>query len=413
MTSDQAFRSQFLYRGLYIQHIYHRAKFECSSFSSLANTRGAYNRQKSLGGIGLNRKLTIAYNKSFPFLKLSRKRSKDKPWITTGLKQSIKQKHLLHQQYLFYSTELNNQIYKIFKNKLRTLIRKAEAGYYKESLNYKTQSMKQLWMELGNLLNTNRKKSNNSINKIIVDNKILSNDKDIANALNIHFTQIGNNLANKVVPQEPHSYATYLTDPIDDSLFLRPTNGEELMNEINHLQNKATLDVRVSLIKYVKQETIDGLVQIFNKSFREGCFPEILKIAKVIPIYEGDDAANPGNYRPTSLLSVFDKLLEKLMFDRLDSFLHKHKIFYKYQFGFRKNNATTNALTEIIDYIYKSPDEGNYLFGIYIDFKKAFDTVQHDILLSKLQHHGILGIAFEWFRSYLAKRKQCIITNGI
>ena len=101
------------------------------------------------------------------------------------------------------------------------------------------------------------------------------------------------------------------------------------------------------------------------------------------------------------------------MYNRLDSFLHKHKIFYKLQitkFGFRKNHATTNAL---IDYIYKSLDEENYIFGIYIDLKKAFDTVQHDILLSKLQHYGIRGIAFQWFRSYLAKRKPYLITNGI
>ena len=112
--------------------------------------------------------------------------------------------------------------------------------------------------------------------------------------------------------QETHSYATYLTDPVDDNLFLRPTNAEELLNEINQLKNKATLDVRVSLIKYVKQKIIDGLVIIFNKSFGEGCFPEILKIAKVIPIYKGDYAASPNNYKPISLPSVFDKLLEIL-----------------------------------------------------------------------------------------------------
>ena len=170
--------------------------------------------------------------------------------------------------------------------------------------------------------------------------------------------------------------------------------------------------MRISLIKYVKQEIIDGLVIIFNKSFRQRCFPETLKIAKVIPIYKGDDAANPNNYRPISLLSVFDKLLEKLMYNRLDSFLHKHKIFYKYQFGFRQNHATTNALTEVTYYIYKSLDEGNYVFGIYIDLKKAFDTVQHDILLSKLQHYGIRETAFEWFKSYLTKRKQYVIANG-
>ena len=88
--------------------------------------------------------------------------------------------------------------------------------------------MKQMWRELGNLLNTSKKKS--SISRIIIDNKILNNHKDIANALNTHFTQIGKNLANKVVSQEPHFYATYLTDPVDDSLVLRATNDEELLN---------------------------------------------------------------------------------------------------------------------------------------------------------------------------------------
>ena len=241
-----------------------------------------------------------------------------------------------------------------------------------------------MWRELGNLLNTSKKKSNNLISKIIADNKILNIDKDIANALNTHFTQIGETLANKVVPQEPHSYATYLTDPVDDSLFLRPANDEELLNETDQLKNKATLDVRVSLIKYVKQEIIDGLVIIFNKSFREGCFPKILKIAKMIPIHKGDDAENLNNYRPVSSLSVFYKLMEKTNVCRLDSFIHKHKIFYKYQLGFIKNHATTNALTEVIDYIYKSLDEENYVFGIYIDLKKASDTVHHDLLLRKL-----------------------------
>ena len=82
------------------------------------------------------------------------------------------------------------------------------------------------------------------------------------------------------------------------------------------------------------------------------------------------------------------------MYNRLNPFFQKHKIFYKYQFCFRKNHATANALTEVIDYIYKSLDEGNYVFGIYIDLKKAFDTVQHKILLHKLQYYGIRGLAF-------------------
>ena len=137
-----------------------------------------------------------------------------------------------------------------------------------------------MWRELGNLFNTSKKKSNNSISRIIVDSQILDNDKDIAIALNKHLTQIGKNLANKVVPQEPHSYATYLKDPIDNSLFLRPTNDEEPMNEINHSNNKTTFDMRVSLIQYLKNEMIDSLVIVFNKSFGEGCFPRYQKLRK-------------------------------------------------------------------------------------------------------------------------------------
>ena len=117
--------------------------------------------------------------------------------------------------------------------------------------------------------------------------------------------------------------------------------------------------------------------------------------------------------RPISLLSVFDKFIEKVMLNRIIKFLNKNNILYKYQFGFRKNHATTHALTEVIDYIYKSLDEGNYVFGIYIDLKKAFDTVQHQILLKKLQYYGIRGIALDWFNSYLSNRKQFVLTNGI
>ena len=184
-----------------------------------------------------------------------------------------------------------------------------------------------------------------------------------------------------------------------------------MLKEINQLKNKATTNIRVSLLKYVKQEIVSGLVIIFNKSFEEGRFPKLLKIVKVIPIFKSEKRTDPSNYRPISLLSIFDKLLEKLMYNRLNPFFQKHNIFYKYQFGFRKNHATANALTEVIDYIYKSLDERNYVFGIYIDLKKTFDTVEHKILLHKLQYYGIRGLVFHWFETYLSKRKQFVVIN--
>ena len=296
------------------------------------------------------------------------------------------------------------------------MIRKAEAEYYKESFNSKTHNMKKMWKELSSLLYTNRKNKNNSsnsISKLIVNKKELTNNKEIANALNKHFTTIGKNLTDKVVPQSNNFFKNYMTILVNNSLFLRSTNTEEVTKEINQLKNKATLDFRVPLLKHVKQELADGLIIIINKSFQEGCFPELLKIAKVIPIHKGEEKTDPTNYRPISLLSVFDKMLETIMLNRLLNFLNKNDIQYEYQFGFRENPSTTHALTEVIDYIYKSLDEGNYVFGIYVDLKKAFDTVKHHILLQKLEHYGIRGVVLDWFDSYLSKRKQFVVTNDI
>ena len=175
--------------------------------------------------LAFNQKITIAYNKSFPFKRLSTKRAKDKPWITTGLKESIKQKHLLYKKFIFNKSEENKVAYKIFKNKLRSLIRKAETDYYTNVFNSKTQSMKEMRKELHNLLNTKKKNKGNSITKLIMNNQEITKDKDIANALNEHFTKIGKNLADKVRPERNNSFRNYLTDPISESLFLRPTNN--------------------------------------------------------------------------------------------------------------------------------------------------------------------------------------------
>ena len=99
------------------------------------------------------------------------------------------------------------------------------------------------------------------------------------------------------------------------------------------------------------------------------------------------------------------------MLKGLNPFLSKNNILYNYQFGFRKSHATTHALTEVVDYIYKSLDVGNYAFGIYIDLTKAFGTMEHKILLYKLQYYGICGLALEWFKSYLSNRKQFVLIN--
>ena len=139
-----------------------------------------------------------------------------------------------------------------------------------------------------------------------------------------------------------------------------------------------------------------------------------LKISKVIPVFK--DKGNYlecNNYRPISLLSNINKIIEKLMHERLYSFLSKHKCIYDRQFGFRNRHSTNHAILDLIEDIGNSMDNNKFAVGVFVDLQKAFDTVDHNILLNKLDHYGIRGVANNWFKSYLSNRKQFVTINGV
>ena len=154
------------------------------------------------------------------------------------------------------------------------------------------------------------------------------------------------------------------------------------------------------------------LSSIFNESFQYGIFPDKLKIAKAIPIFKKGDSSKNSNYRPISLLSIFSKIIEKLMHQRLYNFLELHEILFQMQFGFRKGHSTDHALISLSERIKNTLDSNRVGCGIFIDLQKAFDTVNHNILLQKLNHYGIRGTALNWFESYLSGRLQYVSING-
>ena len=147
-------------------------------------------------------------------------------------------------------------------------------------------------------------------------------------------------------------------------------------------------------------------LKITNNSILQGTFPGKLKLAKVVPVYKSDDATDPNNYRPISLLSIFNRIFEKLVYKRLQSFLEVNDVFYKSQYGFREKHSTQHAILDIVNKIQSNMDKGMYSCGIFIDLKKAFDTVNHTLLLKKLYHYGVRGIVNDWFSSYLDGRSQ-------
>ena len=191
-------------------------------------------------------------------------------------------------------------------------------------------------------------------------------------------------------------------------------SNEEILDIINSLENKSTgpSSIPLKLLSLIPDLIIMPLAYIINMSFLTGEYPELLKIVKVIPIHKGGSTQDVNNYRPISLLSIFDKIIEKIIHKRLYSFLEEHKILYQNQFGFRKSNSTVYALAQITEMIKESIDGGKFGCGIFVDLRKAFDTVNHEILLNKLEHYGVRCNMLKWFQSYLTGRKQYVSFNG-
>ena len=133
-----------------------------------------------------------------------------------------------------------------------------------------------------------------------------------------------------------------------------------------------------------------------------------MKTAKVIPLFKSGDKKSFNNYRPVSLLSQFSKILEKLFDNRLQSFIDKHSILSDSQYGFRSSCSTSSALIELIEEISTSLDNKKIAIGVFIDLRKAFDTIDHKLLLSKLDHYGVRGQSNNWIKSYLEHREQFV-----
>ena len=171
-------------------------------------------------------------------------------------------------------------------------------------------------------------------------------------------------------------------------------------------------DIPVKLLKPCVGILAVPITKLANLSFNQGIFPVSSKIAKVIPLFKKKEKIKVENYRPISILKTISKILEKLMHKRLYNYLQKFKIIYELQFGFRSNYSTNLALIEIIENIRQSLDNKEFTMGLYLDLSKAFDTVNHEILLNKLEHYGVRGYVNKWFKSYLTNRKQFVQVNN-
>ena len=336
------------------------------------------------------------------------------PWMINEIMKLIKIRDRLFER---KKREPENstviETYKKFRNKVSNEIKKSKNAFYKAYFESHSNDIKKTWEGIRRVINPGKPVSH-GISQLNQKGKIIDDPKDIANSVNEFFVNVGPNTEKTVPKVENISPENFLKNRNRFDFVMAHISEEDILDIIKSLPNKGTgpASIPLKLLKLVACIIIAPLCYIINVSFDTGVFPDVLKLAKVIARHKGGPSDNLNNYRPISLLSIFDKIMEKIMHKKLSEFLDEHEILFINQFGFRKRCSTIHALLDIIERIRDNMDNCMYGCGVFIDLKKAFDTVNHEILLTKLEHYGIRNNMLNWFRSYLTDRKQYVSFNG-
>ena len=270
--------------------------------------------------------------------------------------------------------------------------------------------MKKTWEEINSILARKSKNSKPvSFIKDPDDNSMSNNPNRIANILNEHFASVGPTLSNKL-PSVQRNFFEFLNRSYtpDTSFAFNLVTPTEVKLEISRVPNNKSHNLYscpTQILKCTSNVISNTLAEIINLSISTGVYPNKLKMAKIIPIFKTDDNTDSNNYRPISLLSNFNRIFEKLIFKRMESFIGQNNLLSPSQYDFRKTLSAQYAILDIVCTIQTNMDKRLFSCGALIDLKKAFDTIDHKILLHKLDHYGFRGVINKWF-SYLQGRIQ-------
>ena len=350
--------------------------------------------------------------------KTTRRNCVTNPWITQGLINSIDKKARLYFEWKETCTIENpdgNQAkyleYKEFKKYLNSTIKLAKSKYYVNKFEKHAKNSKKTWQVINELRGKSKEKTKNDF---VIDGTRVLCRRTIANKFNQYFTSLASNLNENIMHNnslsvEPLvSFTQYMSHSLDSSINFEETNPDEVFDIIKNLENGKASDIPIAVLKRPAHLISCILAMLYNNCIHTGVFPSSFKIGKVVPIYKKDNKECIENYRPISILPIFGKIFEKIIYNRLYKFFTAKGILHDEQFGFRKGHSTTHALHKSVNAISESMASGKHVLGIFIDLSKAFDTLDHGILLNKLENYGVRGIALSLLQSYLSNRSQYV-----
>lgn len=342
-------------------------------------------------------------------IKFNKKKIPIKPWVTPGILRCLRHRDSLHAKLRASPTDMTLVVvYKRYRNHCTNILKKLKIAYEKNELEKAGKDTKKTWEVIGNI--TNHKKK-----KVLPQDLVQGSQDPIAATenVNIFFANVGKQLAEKFKSDHDTMDIDYSTESSKrcNSFALIETDEQEVETIIKSLKTECSIgwdDISTQVIKQNMKHLIAPITHICNLSFKTAVFPKALKKSVILPIYKNGDKSSVTNYRPISILPVLSKILERLMNNRLVKYLEKYDLLASNQYGFRRGRSTSDAVSNLNDYIVKALDQGEKCLAIFLDLSKAFDTVSVPLLLQKLERLGVRDKQLKLFESYLGERYQCV-----
>ena len=350
--------------------------------------------------------LNSLYCESFPIkVKYISVKSACNPWVTSSVKKVMASKSKYFNLYKLGAVSLaeNNS----FKNKAQKLIRKSKLNYYRNLIDRNRNSIRGTWRVINTL--ACRGANSATIAKILRNGVEYTESQDIAEIFNDYFSSIAESLDTNLPPSSTDPIH-FMKNRVISSLVLEPPSSAEVASIISNLKltKQHQNVIPVKLIVTFRHHLSNVIGDMIKQCFFEGKYPDPLKLASITPVFKKGEHYEYENYRPIAVLIVLSKIYGRIMFNRYSNFFTDHAVITPSQFGFRKFKSTRDAILHLTEFLYQALNNKEFTLNIFIDYSRAFDTLNHKILLRKLEWYGIRGKALDLIRSYLADRRQVV-----